>query len=190
MKKEENYSVILITLFGTVGSILLGLIFYRMAIFSPASAAFQFISSGIIGALFFGLLEFKPVKVQNVGIIILLILSLIFSAGKSLNVFDSIRNIFYLVSLLASIKIYHLLIKRNPRIPLYLRCFILVVLYTVLNLTIGILLYIIIMRIGLPSLHLMYSLVVFSVLVGLGIGLGIDLFLNNKKRILGWLIKN
>ena len=166
-----------------IGSILIGFIFYRKEIFVYTKPAFQFVFCGFAGALFFSLVEYKSVKDQIYSIVVLLILSLL-SIGKSLTIAYVIRDILFLGSLLLSIKLYHQIIKRNLKIRFYLRNFILVTLYAIFNVSFGIIVYLINAKNGFPSIRLVYYLASYGALIGLGLGLGIDFFLQNEKRIL------
>lgn len=185
--KKENYCIIFLTFFGLIGSILAGLIFYRKDVFVYTQPAFQFIINGFIGALFFGLLEHTSVKTQISGVIFMLIFVLLFSIKKTPTTAYFIRNIFYLGGLLLSVKLYHQVIKRNSKIIIYLRSFLLVFFYSVLNVLSGILVYLINAKDGFPPLTFIYSLVLYGVLIGLGTGIGIDFYLQNEKRIFRYL---
>jgi hypothetical protein len=186
MKKENYYSILLMTLFGLAGSILLGFIFYRKAIFIPAKPAFQFVMNGFMGALFLGLLEYRSVRAQTYGIILILAIALL-GTGNALTLAYFIRNVLYLAGLLLSILLYYQLLKKNSRISYYLRSFILVSLYALLNIVAGTLVYLINAKEGFPALSFIYQLAIYGALIGLGIGLGADLFLQNRKRILRFL---
>ncbi len=187
MKTDKYYCIILMTFFGMVGSILLGFIFYRESIFEFSKTNFQFISIGFIGAFLFSILEYRSLRDEIYVSIIILILSLAISFEKTPFIAYVIRNILYLGSLVLSINLYHQFIIRNSKIKYYLRSFIFVSIYTVLYVSSGIIIYLFNAKDGFPSQDFLYSLVVSAVLIGLGIGLGIDFFLQNRKQILNLL---
>jgi len=187
LKPDKTYQIILMTFFGMLGSILIGLIFFNTTIFIPTRTNFQFVMSGFYGALFFSLLEYKSIREQIFGIVIILVMNLIIFTGKSFSFEYLIRDIFYLGSLFLSIKIYHQFIKRNPQIKFYLRSFALVLIYGVLNAAFGSIIFIINANAGFPPLDFIYARARDGILIGFGIGLGIDFYLQNKKQLFSLL---
>ncbi|MBA7522090.1 hypothetical protein ES705_14203 [subsurface metagenome] len=187
MKSEKLYHIILLTFFGMIGSILTGFIFFNKSIFIPSGTTFQFVMSGLYGALFFSLLEYKSVRDQILVMAIILILNLVIFSGKLLSIAYLIRDIFFLGSLFLSIKLYYQFIKRNPKLTFYLRSFVLVLFYGLLNTMFGIIVFIISAKAGFPPLAFIYTIARYGILIGLGIGLGIDFYLHNKKLIFNLL---
>ena len=183
MKSNKMYQILLMTFFGMLGSILIGFIFFNTAIFNYKIPSFQFVMGGFYGALFFSLLEYKSVREQIFGMILMLILQLIIFTGRYLSITFIIRDVIYLGSLFLSIKLYHQFIIRNPKIKFYLRSFALVLFYGVINTLFIILLFIINAKPEFPPLGFIYAIARDSILVGLGIGLGIDFYLQNKKHL-------
>ena len=76
--KQETKEIILLTLFGTLGSVLVGLIVFGTSIFSPYRSNFQFITAGLYGSLFFSMLTFKSKKQQIFTMIGIYLLNLIY----------------------------------------------------------------------------------------------------------------
>ena len=71
MKSKKAYQIILMTLFGMVGSIIIGFILFQQSIFVPTYAKFQFVMSALYGSLFFSLIEYNSFRDQIFGVIIL-----------------------------------------------------------------------------------------------------------------------
>jgi len=187
MKHGKTDQIFLMTVGGLLGSILIGFIFFNTSIFSPTQSNFQFVASGFMGALFFGLLEYKSLKEQIGGIILILFLNLIIFTGKSISLTYVIRDVFFMGSLFLSIKIYYQFIKKNPQIKFYLRCFALALIYGLLNAVFGTIVFIVNTKAGFPPMEFIYIMARYGILIGLGIGLGTDFYFQNKKQLSGWL---
>ena len=130
MKSDKIYQIIIMTFIGMLGSILIGFIFFNTSIFILTKTNFQFVMAGLYGSLFFSLLEYKNIREQIFVIIIILVLQLIIFTGRYVSIAYEIRDIFYLGGLFLSIKFYHLFIKKNIKIKLYLRSFALVLFHS------------------------------------------------------------
>lgn len=183
MQSGKIFQIILLTFFGMLGSILIGFIFYNSSIFIPTRTNFQFVMAGLYGSLFFSLLEYKGIREQLFAIIILLFLQVVIFTGRYLSMTYIIRDVFYLGSIFLSIKFYHQFIKRNSKIKYYLRSFALVLFYGIINTVFIIILFMISASPEFPPIRFIYALARDSVLVSLGIGLGIDFYLQNQKRL-------
>ena len=181
------YQIILMTFFGMLGSILIGFIFYSSSIFIPTRTNFQFVMSGLYGSLFFSLLEFKNLREQIFSIIIILFLQLVIFTGRYISFAYIIRDVLYLTALFLSIKFYHLFIKRNTKIILYLRCFALVLFYGLINTFLISILFIINTHATFPPINFIFAVAKDGILIGLGIGLGLDFYLQNKKQLFNLL---
>ncbi len=187
MKHGKMDHIFLMTLGGMLGSILIGFIFFNTSIFSPAQSNFQFVACGFMGALFFSLLEYKSLKEQIWGIIIILFLNLIIFTGKSISITYVIRDVFFIGSLILSVKLYYQFIKKNPQIKFYLRSFALALIYGLINAACGIIVYMINAKAGFPPMDFIYLIARYGILIGFGIGLGTDFYFQNKKQLTGWL---
>jgi len=187
MKPGKTDQIFLMTLGGLLGSILIGFIFFNTSIISPTRSNFQFVAFGFMGALFFSLLEYKSLKEQISGIILLLFLNLVIFSGRSLSIANIIRDVLYIASLILSIKIYYRFIKKNPQIKFYLRCFALALIYGLINTACGIIVYLINAKAGFPPVEFIYIMARYGILIGFGIGLGTDFYFQNKKQLTGWL---
>ena len=182
MKSKEILQIILITFFGMLGCVLIGFIFYNSSIFITTRTDFQFVAAGFYGALFFSFLEYRPVREQIFVMIIILIMNLIIFTGKSLSTAYVIRDILYLGGLFLSIKLYHQFIKKNPKVKYYLRSFALALIYGLLNVASVTIIYIINANANIPPVSFIYAIARYGILIGLGIGLGIDFYLQNIKQ--------
>ena len=186
MKSKKAYQIILMTLFGMVGSIIIGFIFYRRSVFVPTNANFQFVMSALYGSLFFGLIEYNSFRDQIFGVIILFFMNLILFTGKHISISYITRDFFYLGCLFLSIKFYSYLIKRFSQLKYYLRSIILALIY---GLSYGIVGWIsfTLTKGELAPISFIYFIARYCILIGMGIGLGLDFFLQNKNQILSFL---
>ena len=186
MKSKKAYQIILMTLFGMVGSIIIGFILFQQSIFVPTYAKFQFVMSALYGSLFFSLIEYNSFRDQIFGVIILFFINLILFTGKHISIIYITRDFFYLGCLFLSIKFYSYLIKRFSQLKFYLRSIILVLIY---GLFYGVISWILftVTKGELAPLSFVYFVAKLAILIGLGIGLGLDFFLQNKKQILSFL---
>lgn len=187
MKHSKMDQIFLMTLGGMLGSILIGFIFFNTSIFSPTQSNFQFVTYGFIGALFFGLLEYKSLKEQILGIILILFLNLVIFSGRSLSIAYLIRDVLFIGSLILSVKLYYQFIKKNPQIKLYLRSFALALIYGLINAVCGIIVYLVNAKAGFPPMDFIYLMARYGILIGFGIGLGTDFYFQNKKQLTGWM---
>lgn len=187
MKSGKMDQIFLMTLGGLLGSILIGFIFFNTSIFIPTKSNFQFVANGFIGALFFSLLEYKSIKEQIFGIILILFLNLVIFSGRSLSITYVIRDVFFIGSVILSVKLYYQFIKKNPQIKFYLRCFALALIYGLINAVFGIIVFIVNAKAGFPPIEFIYIMARYGILIGFGIGLGTDFYFQNKKQLSGWL---
>ncbi len=187
MASDKIYQIFLMTLFGMFGSILIGFIFFNTSIFIPKNTNFQFVMAGFYGSLFFSLSEYKNMKDQIFGMIIILNLQLIIFTGKSLSVSFIIRDIIYLSSIFISIKLYHQFIKRNKKIKVYLRSFALVLFLGLTYSIFIIIVFLVNVNAGFPPFSLIFSIARIGILIGFGIGLGLDFYLQNEKHLFNLL---
>jgi hypothetical protein len=187
VKSGKMDQIFLMTLGGLLGSILIGFIFFNTSIFSPTQSNFQFVTFGFIGALFFSLLEYKSLKEQIFGIILILFLNLVIFSGRSLSITYIIRDVFFIGSVILSVKLYYQFIKKNPQIKLYLRCFALALTYGLINSACGIIVYVINAKAGFPPVEFIYIIARYGILIGFGIGLGTDFYFQYKKQLTSWL---
>jgi len=175
------------TFFGMFGSILIGFIFFNTSIFIPTRTNFQFVMSGFYGALFLSLLEYKSIREQTFGMVIMLLINLILFTGKFLSMAYLIRDVYYLGGLFLSLILYHQFIKRKPQLKYYLRSFALALFYGLINTVCISIVFIINAKVGFPLLDFIYARARDGILIGFGIGLGIDFYLQNKNQILNLL---
>lgn len=187
MRSDKISQILLMTFFGMFGSILIGFIFFNTSIFIYTLPSFQFVIGGLYGALFFSLLEYKSIKEQVFGTIFILILQIIIFTGRYLSIAYVVRDVFYLGALFLSIKLYYQFIKRNPQIKYYLRSFALVLFYGLINVLFISVVYIINAKVGFPPIEFIYVIARDSILLGLGIGSGIDFYLQNKTFLFNLL---
>lgn len=180
MKTKKLIKIFLMALSGSIGSILMGIIFLGFVIFTPSTPSFQFVTFGFCGALFFSLFEYKFLKEQIFVFIVILVLQLVIFSGRYINLDLVIRDLFFLGSLFISILLYQKFIKRYTRLKLYIRSLALVVIYALLNILFGLLVFIINSNSISLEPRLIYLFARNAILIGLGIGLGVDYYIQNK----------
>lgn len=190
MKTKKLIKILLMALSGSIGSILIGIIFFGFLIFTPSTPSFQFVTFGFCGALFFSLFEYKFLKEQIFVFIVILVLQLVIFSGRYINFALVIRDLFFLASLFTSILLYQKFIKRYPRLKLYIRSLALVVVYALLNILFGILVFIINTNNVSLEPRLIYLFARNAILIGLGIGLGVDFYIQNKAFLYNLLRVN
>ena len=171
------------TFFGLLGSILVGFIFFNTLIFISTNSNFQFVMTGLYGSLFFSLLEYKNRREKLFAILILLILQLIIFTGRHLILAYIIRDVFYMGSIFISIKLYHQFIKRNTKIKFYLRSSALALFYGLIYTVFISIVFLINAKVSLPPFAFIYAVARAGILIGLGIGLGLDFYLQNEKSL-------
>ena len=184
MKSNKLYSIILMTFFGMTGSILIGVIFFKQSIFFPSRPTFQFIGYGLYGALLFSLLEYRSVRDQIYGTVMIFFVNLIIFTGKSISFAYIIRDFFLLGGLFLSIILYYQFLKNYSQSRFYLRSLILVLFYGILNVLFSSIVFIVNSKTGFPPFSHIYFHAKFGMLIGFGIAVGIDFYLQNKESIL------
>ena len=172
-------------LFCFLGSVIIGYIFFQEKIFSPYRWTFQFVLNGMIGAIFLVYLK-KQLSKQLLFFLIIVFLYIITFEAKHFLLWFITRDVLAFLSLFLSVKLYLIFIEKYKSLVLFLRVFGFSFIYAIINLLVGTLLMI---------LHNTFSgfiyentwIVIFSyaqigALMGLGLGLGFDLWelLKNK----------
>ena len=183
MKSTQISDVILLTLFGFAGSILVGFLLYNNQIFMFNNRLFQFVIYGFFGSLFFSLLKYRPRKDQIFGIAIMFLFNVVVIIGKSISFAWVIRDVLYMGSLFIAIKLYFQFIRRNFKLPYYLRSFALALFYSLLTILFGIVLFIINAKFEFPPINFLFAIGKTAMLIGVGIGIGIDFYLQNKTHV-------
>ncbi|MFA6599102.1 MAG: hypothetical protein WCS69_15355 [Ignavibacteriaceae bacterium] len=187
MKNGKMDQIFLMTLVGMLGSILIGFVFFNTSIFNPTLSNFQFVANGFIGALFFSLLKYTSTKEQVFSILLVLFLNLVLFTGREISLTYVIRDVFFIVGIFLSVKFYYQFIQKNPQIKFYLRSFALALIYGLINAACGIIVYMVNAKAGLPPMEFIYLTARYGILIGFGIGLGMDFYFQNKKQLSGWL---
>ena len=158
IKSYKIYQIILMTFFGMLGSLLIGFIFLG-EYFNP-------LIFGLFGSLFFSILENKNKREQFLVITIIMVL------------YFTILNLSWA---------YNQFINRNDKIKFYNRSFALALFFGLINSVFSIIVLIIDTNLKITPLYFIYYSARDGILIGLGIGLGIDFYLQNKKQIFNLL---
>ncbi len=180
---EKTYRYLFITIFGALGSIIIGNLISQNSIFNIKSPAFQFVAFGIFGSFFFALIEYETLKNQLLGAIVLLVENVVLFSDKNISFILLLRDVFYLGSLFLSLKFYKYFIDSNLRIPYYVRSFTLAVIFGILNTITISLLFLLNTKGGLPHLGFIYFIAKNALFIGLGIGLGLDFYFQNNVKL-------
>jgi hypothetical protein len=182
MKSSQISDVILLTLFGFAGSILVGFIFYNNQIFMPTNSVFQFVVYGFFGSLFFSLLKYRTRRDQIFGIVIMFLFNFVI-IGKSFSLAWVIRDVLYIGSLFIAIRIYFRFISRNYKLPYYLRSFALALFYSLITILFGIIVFLLNAKFEFPPINFLFAIGKTAMLIGVGIGIGLDFYLQNNSHI-------
>lgn len=189
MSTGSFWRFILLILFSTIGSVILGYFLVSKSVFEFSSPDFQFISNGVLCGLFFGVMELKSLRTEALALIGTILLNLVIFTGPYIAVPFILRDIFYLGSVFLSIKTYYFFISKYPSSMLFIRSFALSFIYGIFNVVIISLLFLINKKGATPTGELIYFVGRWACLIGLGSGLGIDLFLRFQKVLLKPFIK-
>ncbi len=187
MKPSKYHQMILLTIFGFVGSILIGYFIYNNNIFVFKSPAFQFIIIGFFGSLFFSLLKYRSTRDQLFGIAIIIFWDFVIIIGKPLSTALVVRDIMFLSSMFVSVTLYYNFIKRKLKMKYFIRSFTLGFIYALLTIVFGTIVYFINAQFSFPPSGFLYAIAKNSLLTGLGIGIGLDFYLQYENKILNIL---
>jgi hypothetical protein len=136
--------------------------------------------SGLYGSLFLSFLEYQNLRDQLFAVVIILILQLVIFTGRYLSIAYLIRDVFYLGALFISLKLYFLFIKKNNKMKYYIRSLVLGFFYGPINALFISMIFIINTRGTLPPMIFVYNRAIEGALIGLGIGLGVDVYIHNR----------
>jgi len=173
-------------LFGILGSLVIGYLFFQFRIFNLHNPYFIFTTVGIYGSIFFSLLPKSDLKKQFLILISVFVLNIII-IGKSYHPLNLVRDFILTTVIFFSIKTYSYFIKKNKKLYLFIRSFALPVIYGTFNVIGILLLFLLYMLIEGYNIYSLPSVILINlkltVLVGLGLGLGFDLWEYIKKII-------
>ncbi len=181
-KRSINCSIIFITLFGLLGSIGFGIIFSPFPIYDPSKHSFQFITCGLMAPAFFSFYKFRTIRAQLLLFAAFVLIHTV-SYGKPFQVSWLIRDIFFISSVAISVKLYFLFLKKYSKLPFFIRSFALVFFYSLLNIIAGLLVYLINAKAGFLPIDGFFFFARYGVLIGLGVGLGIDLYFMFEQNL-------
>jgi hypothetical protein len=187
MKLSKYQPMILLTLFGFAGSVLIGFLFYDIKIFVFKNPAFQFIVIGFFGSVFFSLLKYRSIRDQLFGIAIIIFWDFVVIIGKPLSTAMVVRDIMFLSSMFLSVSLYYNFIKRKPNMKYFIRSFTLGIIYSLLTILFGTVVYFINAQFNFPPSGFLYAIAKNSLLTGAGIGIGLDFYLHYENQILKFL---
>ena len=164
-------------LFGILGSLAIGYIFFQYKIFNIHYSYFIFTTAGIYGSIFFSLFPIFDNKKQILTLASVMLIEIII-VGKPYNYLFMLRDSVMILIIFFSIKTYISFISKNKNILLFLRAFGLSVIYAVISiLGVTILFFLNMMIENISISFLPRALLVnaeMAGLVGLGLGLGFD----------------
>lgn len=172
-----NNRNLLITLMGGIlGSLLIGLVFWGLSVFSFGNPRFLGISFGIIGSLAFAALKYRTLKDSILFTLFLLLLNVLVYKASPLSFV--VRDIVLVACLWLAIFFYWLWIKRVQDRYLFLRALGLAAITAVMLMVSGLILVIINVPISRITSNMVLPMMNFyfqgGVITGLGMGLGFD----------------
>jgi hypothetical protein len=97
--------IVVHSLISIVCSILIGLIFYQGNVFLRTHYAFQFITAGVIGSVFFNLLRFDNLRDAVAGLFVMFIILSLLTQPSSITFV--VRDIVYAASIGAAISLFY-----------------------------------------------------------------------------------
>lgn len=179
-KKITN--IFLNSLFGFLLCVLIGLVFFGTNIFNPKLHTFQIVLFGIVGSIFYSVHKYGSLKESYVIGILLFIANFVFQ-GKAVTFVTILRDLVFFASLFSSLILYNYLLKKYFYSPKYIRALALALILVMFNVIAT--LFLISVYAASPSEALSGVLINarYAALVGVGIGLGIDLFNQFKTKI-------
>jgi len=189
MSKGSFWRFILLILFSTIGSVILGYFLVSKSVFEFSSPDFQFISNGLLCGLFFGVMELKSLRTEALALIGTILLNLVIFTGSYISVPYVLRDIFYVGSVFLSIKTYFYFINKYPSSMMFVRSFALAFIYGIINVISISLLFVLNTKGAKPTGEFLYIVGRWACFIGIGSGLGIDLFLRFQKVFLKPFIK-
>lgn len=172
---EDLKNFFMVILFGFITCLIFGLLFYGTSIINIHDARFQVIILGFYGSVVYGFMKYKKPKELIYLAVILLVVGITIH-GKAITSSRLLMEALLIATVFASMYLYRLYLERNKTIPVFLRSFVLMLLYGLSNTIMVALLSIIhnpkaeIFNLSL----LMYSKV--PALCGLSLGIGFDIF--------------
>ncbi len=172
---------------GILGSIIVGYLFFHEKIFNFHNVAFAFITCGIFGAAFFSLIPKFDLKKQILLFAAVFIINIIIM-GKPYRITYMLKYCVLILTIFLSIKAYIFFLRKNKSFPLFLRAFALPVIYALINVAGIMLLFLLSLMIEGNNISYLPRILLINAelagLVGIGLGLGFDLWEFIKKKIL------
>lgn len=172
------------TILSFLGCIVIGYLFFQDKIFLPYAWTFQFVIAGLIGALLMAYITNRNSKQLLFFVLVVFIYLVLFE--KTFRFWFVLKDVFFNFSIFLSIKLYLTFIIKNKSLQFFLRTFGLSFIYALVNVLVGLL---------FVELHIIFEssefgyiwglIFIFAqsgALIGLGLGLGFDLWELIKKK--------
>jgi hypothetical protein len=180
---DEIKSLVLNALFGFIVCILLGLLFFGVSIFNFHVPIGIIVISGFYGAIFYSVIKYRNSKEQIFIAFALFILDFIIQ-GRAITMTFLIRDVLLMLSLFFSLYSYKLFINKYISFPLFLRSFALPLFFGFFNILATIILIIIFNPSAMNINYALFHNARYAAFVGIGLGLGFDLFEKNKNKFI------
>ena len=190
MDSDKLFKGIILIIFSTVGSMVPGYITASTSIFQISSPDFQFIANGVFIGLFFSVIREKNIMTEFLTLAAAILVNLLIFTGSHIAISYILRDLFYMTGLYFAVKLYYLFIYNNPEKMLFLRAFVLALLNGIINVAVVCILGVINSKTTDLTGALIYLIGRWAVLIGLGSGMAIDLFLFFQMRKLKILSSN
>jgi drug/metabolite transporter (DMT)-like permease len=179
----ETKNLAMTALSGFAVCLILGLIFFGANIFSfHHSHAVVVLLNGFYGAVFYSVLKYRNRKEQILTAFVILILDLIVH-GKGMSSVLLLRDILFIAALLGAVYCYKIFINKYKALPLFVRSLALPLFFGVFNILATIILIIIFNPGEMKINTALFLNANYAAIVGLGLGLGFDLYEKLKPKI-------
>jgi hypothetical protein len=163
--------IVIYSLISCVCSVLVGLIFYQGDVFLRTHYAFQFITAGIIGSVFFNLLRFGRMRDAMAGLFTMLIIQLLIT--RSSTIVFLVRDIVYVAAIGVAIYLFYANYFKQGRGGGLLTPVLIGMLLGGTNLVAIMILLVVSGHPMMTNVGSMLLTVILGILIGFGIGTGI-----------------
>ncbi len=169
--------------------IILGLIFFGTNIFNFYSHALQITSFGLVGAIFFSFYKYGTKKEAGFVGGLLFIINLILLGKKPLLIYY-LRDLVFFICIYSSLILYLFFLKKYSYSLLFIRALALSLFLGVFNIFATILLVLLTTSPNIDPLSAIFINARYASLIGLGLGIGFDLFEKFREKILRFSVLN
>lgn len=180
---RKLFSILVPTIISYLSCLLLGYIFFGSRIFSFSSNAFVITSFGLIGVIFFSIYNYGNKKEIIFSAAMLFVANIVL-LGKSLNFIYLFRDFVFITALYSSLILYSYFLRKYYYSPLFIRTVVLALIYGVFNIISTLILFTFFTPKNIELIDTIYLNSRYAIIIGLGIGLGYDIYKKYKSKFL------